>query len=450
MTRRLAISQAITGDQRASESTLLPLLQRSDLAAYRARAFALAIVGKSEEAVSIAQTMLPGSLSNRMAPYLRYMPRLTRAQQAAAANLGRFPPADQIGRDSPAIAALSQQAAAPAQLAALAPGARLEPSGQPLGSSASAAAATRERRSSREPVVRQPAPQAAAGLQPPPSKPWPSRDSRVVTGISSSARTTTPTPAQTPTPAPAPAPATAPARVASAPSVAQAAPASPVTEPAPQLASAQPVTPQPVVVARADPGTELPPVGGGGQVALAVPAPSAAPRPPLSVAVPAAQPGAAPATAQPAPAPATDPVPDQRTLADAFAEFAQPSAVAPASNAVDITKIDVRREKPPVKEEPKVEKPKPPAHPSRVWVQVATGRDTKALGFDWRRISREAGPLLAKRQPYLAKWGQTNRLVTGPYASEAEAQKAVSDLKKKGLDSFTFTSDEGEAVNPLK
>ena len=85
-----------------------------------------------------------------------------------------------------------------------------------------------------------------------------------------------------------------------------------------------------------------------------------------------------------------------------------------------------------------------------MWVQVATGRDTGALGFDWRRISREAGALLAKREPHVAKWGQTNRLVTGPYASEAEARKAVTELKKKGLDSFTFTSEAGEAVNPLK
>ena len=92
--RRLALSQAIAGDQRASEATLLPLLQRQDLAAFRTRAFALAILGKSDEAVSIAETMLPVRLSSRLAPYLRYMPRLTRAQQAAAANLGTFPRAE--------------------------------------------------------------------------------------------------------------------------------------------------------------------------------------------------------------------------------------------------------------------------------------------------------------------------------------------------------------------
>ncbi len=76
--------------------------------------------------------MLPERLSSRLAPYLRYMPRLTRAQQAAAANLGVFPRAAEIGRDDPALAAYAAPAAA-----APPPGAadlRLVPSGQPLGS----------------------------------------------------------------------------------------------------------------------------------------------------------------------------------------------------------------------------------------------------------------------------------------------------------------------------
>ena len=450
------MSQAISGDQRASEATLLPLLQRSDLAAYRARAFAMAILGKSEEAVSIAQTMLPGSLSNRMAPYLRYMPRLTRAQQAAAANLGRFPPADQIGRDSPAIAALAPQAAPPAQVAARTPDARLEPAGQPLGRNTSATAATRtsERRTrTRQQAAPQPAPEPVPGLQPPPSKPWPSRDSRVAQANND--------PAPAPTSASAPA-SPAPVRVAAnapeqrvAEPVAVASPAMVrVFEAPPQGALATPnpapaqATPaaQPVVVARA----ELPPAGSASQIAVAEPPPSEAPRPALSVSAPASVPAPMAPSATPASQPVVDPVPDQRTLADAFAEFAEVPAVVPAPNAVDITRIEVRREKPPQKEEPKVEKPKPPAHPSRVWVQVATGRDTGALGFDWRRISREAGALLAKREPHVAKWGQTNRLVTGPFPNAAAAQRAVTELKEKGLDSFTFTSEAGEAVNPLK
>lgn len=103
ITRRLAISQAIGGDQGASEMTLLPLLQRQDLAAYRARAFALAALGRTEEAVAIAEAVMPASLAARIAPFLRNMPRLTRAQQAAAANFGHFPKALAIGKDDPRI-----------------------------------------------------------------------------------------------------------------------------------------------------------------------------------------------------------------------------------------------------------------------------------------------------------------------------------------------------------
>ena len=99
---------------------------------------------------------------------------------------------------------------------------------------------------------------------------------------------------------------------------------------------------------------------------------------------------------------------------------------------------------------PKPPAPKPIAHPRRFWVQVATGRDVDALEWDWRRIKREGGDLLASKDAYSARWGQTNRLVVGPYASASAAQKAVTDLKAKGLDSFTFTSAEGEVVSPLR
>jgi hypothetical protein len=157
------------------------------------------------------------------------------------------------------------------------------------------------------------------------------------------------------------------------------------------------------------------------------------PRPSFSIAEPAA------------PDPSEQPL-DGAPLAVAFAEFTLPPGepARPASGAVDITTIDPPREKP-------VEAaPKPPAHPRRYWVQVATGRDLAALGFDWRRIKRTGGELLSARDAFTAKWGQTNRLVTGPYPNAAAAQRAVTELKEKGLDSFTFTSAEGEAVSPLR
>ncbi|MET0252101.1 MAG: hypothetical protein ABW203_07985, partial [Novosphingobium sp.] len=102
--RRLALSLAISGDRKGFEAALAPQLQRQLPAAWRARAFALAILGSEAEAVAITNRTMPATLAQGIAPYLRYMPRLTPAQQAAAANFGHFPRAAQIGRDDPRAA----------------------------------------------------------------------------------------------------------------------------------------------------------------------------------------------------------------------------------------------------------------------------------------------------------------------------------------------------------
>lgn len=390
--RRLALSQAIAGDQRATEATLLPLLQHRDLPSYRTRAFALAILGKGEEAVSIAQTMLPAQISNRMAPYLRYMPRLTRAQQAAAANLGRFPPASEIGHDDPKIAAFSGPAPAPVQVASSTPDARLVPSGEPLGRS------DRRQNANRDDQAR------AAKTR---TKPGKKNGTISVTYVPL---------AQASPPSPAPQPAPPVTRVAAA-----------VQPPPPEPASNKPV-----LVASIDPqASSTPP-----------PPPAAqAPRPSLSIGTPSAPP----------------PRKDSVSLFDAFADFATPVAATQPlpEGAIDISKLKPVRE-PSRAEQAKAEqakakdKPKPPANPSRFWAQVATGRNPKALAFDWKHLQREGGALLARRDSYIVRWGQTHRLVTGPYKTEDEADKAVSALKKKGIDAFEFTSDEGQEVTPLK
>ena len=106
--------------------------------------------------------------------------------------------------------------------------------------------------------------------------------------------------------------------------------------------------------------------------------------------------------------------------------------------------------KPEAKPKPKPKEPPKPVHPSRVWVQVATGRKIDALAFDWKRISKEGGKAMAPYKPHTARWGATNRLVIGPVANRDKAEALVRELKKKGLDVFLWLSDEGEAVQPLK
>lgn len=134
-------------------------------------------------------------------------------------------------------------------------------------------------------------------------------------------------------------------------------------------------------------------------------------------------------------------------MEDAFSSFDLGDSVsaAPRSGAVDITAIEVPREV-----EAKPAAPPPPAHPSRYWVQVATGREIDALAFDWRRITRNADGELAGKSGFTAPWGEANRLLAGPYDSAAEAREVVGRLKANGIDSFPFTSATGEEIFPLE
>jgi Flp pilus assembly protein TadD len=328
--RRLAISYAISGSRAKFEETLRPLLDQRDTAALRARAFGLAILGDTDRAGVITEQVMPRDLSVRLVPYLGYMPRLTASQQAAAANLGIFPRAADIGREDARLARFAKEERADSRLA---------PSGPPLGS-------------------RTPPPAAQA-------------------------------------------------------------PAIPLSPP-----------PEQTRLAASDPA-------------------SSATQAPVAVAPLAPTPSAAPTLAAPAP-PAPPPPPALR-VADAFADLSAgelPSARV-SGDAVDLSQITVKREAPPV-EKPKPKEPPKPVYPSRVWVQVATGKDVKALAFDWRRISKSGGASLSNLKPHTTRWGAANRLLAGPVDNRDKAQALVRDLKAKGLDSFLYVSPEGEEIQVLK
>lgn len=141
-------------------------------------------------------------------------------------------------------------------------------------------------------------------------------------------------------------------------------------------------------------------------------------------------------------------------VADAFADLggALPDAQA-TGEAVDITRIQPRREviaKPEPKPETKPKEPPKPVHPARHWVQIATGREVAALKFDWRRFEKQGGDLFKGLRPHTARWGAANRLLVGPLASGEKARDLVKGLKGKGIDAFTYQSPEGEEIEGLK
>jgi tetratricopeptide (TPR) repeat protein len=415
--RRLALSLAIAGKRAEFERVLLPQLQDEDRAGFRTRAFGLAILGDEREAISIAEALMPADLALRMTPYLRYMARLTKAQQAAAANLGTFPRASDIGRDMPAIAGYADQGSAISRQA----DASLTPSGPAMGSSRPAQAAatpaaspSQSDRTDRREAERSER-QALAGLDP-------------ISRARARSQQTRAAPPATAAPAPTPAPAPAPEPVEGA---------GPVRNPTP--------VPAPAQLAIALP-TEAAPM-----TAAATPLQGPAIEPEERIeAFDLAQSTAR--TAEPAPVLAADtgPLPSG-SLEDVFAEFEAIPAAPPRAvlGAVDVTAIQPPRERAAPPSAPERAAPPVVEHPSRHWVQVATGRDRDALKFDWRRISRNAQTLLDGKGPFVTPWVEANRLLAGPYPSAAEARSVVAKLKEQEIDSFTFQSPRGQEIETL-
>ena len=341
-----------------------------------------AITGQVEEAVTVARTLLPPDLAAAITPYLRYMPRLTRAQQAAAANLGAFPRASDIGIDDPRIVAYVAGAGG-------ATGQQLVPAGEALGHRAE-----RSARREPKPLTRAERAAALAARTAPPDT--------VPVRIDSPAVATTAAPApvraSAPLPTPAPAPTSAP----------------------------QTRTPAPAPSAYGPPNLA---VDGG---------------PPTRSLPPSAPLAAAPATAAPVSPPARTPVPARKpppSLADAFSDLGSPTVAAvPRAGAVDIARL--ARRTPP--------KPPPPTHPSRIWVQLGTGRDRDALASDWRRFVREGGSAFRNRAPFISEWGARDRLLTGPFGSEAEAKAFIQQLAKSNYyGPFIWVSPAGQVVDSL-
>ena len=122
--------------------------------------------------------------------------------------------------------------------------------------------------------------------------------------------------------------------------------------------------------------------------------------------------------------------------------------------------VDVRRIKPVAvpakmqagkpKEPVKETKPAAPSHPSRIWVQIATGRDKSALGFDWRKLARENPAVFKGQKANVTAWGQSKRLLAGPFATTKEANAFLAALKKAGVNgAFVWTSPAGQLIDLL-
>lgn len=316
VTRRLAISHAIAGNKEDFEIILKPLVGARDFAAFRSRAFGLAILGETGEANAIASAVMPRDLAASMAPYLEYMPRLTKAQQAAAANLGIFPKAAEIGRDDPRIA----QYAAGTDNSALASaaGARLEPQGAPLGRASTDPRRRRPDRTGSGNAIAASAPSAAPIVEAP---------ARVAAAPS----TTAPASADAFVPSTTASPAT---EASELPALAAVTPAPSASAPVQAASSAAPLTPVPSVATVSAPVVQATPVA---QFAPVVQAPPSALVPAASV-VQATPVVPVPSVATVS-APATQVAAAAQVLSAQIPATQKPEAAAPSTTAQTTTAL---------------------------------------------------------------------------------------------------------------
>ncbi|MCX7285279.1 MAG: SPOR domain-containing protein [Novosphingobium sp.] len=437
ITRRFAMSLAISGNRRGAEALLAPLIEKQDRAAWRTRTFAMAVTNGADEAVAIAYASMPQDLAAGITPYLRYMPRLTPSQQAAAANFGRFPRAADMGRDDPRVvqyAALNPRAPRMAETGLIPAGAALGPSSASASDKPSREKRRRPGRVDEKVVVAQVATRTAAPVAPARQAAAPTTAAPGAMAAATPVPTTVTAPATAPVtnaqrpvvlsaldvPPGAQRPAVPPIRPVAAsipPAQATAAPASTLSAPANAAVTiAQPVrsaaAPRPTVpaasssfdLARVANSTVAPPssppassttptslasaVPAQAQPAITLPSPVATSagasfaQVPVQATAPVSAPVSAPATATASAAP-----PEQQAaaaparpvdFASMFKTFEPPAAEREAKvAAVDITRLPL---KPVAKADPRGERPDGPTDVSRTAAKELAREPAKPVG----------------------------------------------------------------------
>ncbi|WP_417622687.1 SPOR domain-containing protein [Parasphingorhabdus sp.] len=450
---RYAISLGISGDVEQAEVQLNPLLQKSDRDAWRNRAFIYAMNGRKKDANKIAEQTMDRTMAKAIKPFFDGMPKLTAAQKAAAVHLGHFPADENIGVDVAAVQLASNMAVRGGDGA----DAGLIPVGESLGADVDRprvvampdksprrrpGAADRrmtDRQASRRLKKSEVVVLSRAELPAPTGKrtgrlPTNSRAAESVTfppaassGSLSSQSKPEPsisTENQPDTKPPSPGFATAVGGGSSSPLVSQ------TIERKVEIAGRQPVS-RPLTEPAIE-NSSTPKAPTSGPVNL------------VNFDLAQTQPAAVETAAA---APATKPlsdiikginIPEQETRTD----------VVP----VDLDDIEPAKPQPKILPKPvekKPVKPKPPEHPKRYWVQIATGSSLSALKFDYRRMSKKQAELFKGLQGWTSPWGQTRRLVVGPFADFKAAKAFEVDYRKGGGDGFAWASADGVEVNEL-
>lgn len=492
-TRRMALSMAISGERDAALALLDPLLRRQDTAAWRARAFILAMTGDAAGANRAAESVMSATLAAGFAPFFRKLPSLRAGEKAAAVHFGLFP-----GEARPMrIDDLFNQAEVAARVAlensprSATDAGVIDRSQGALGRLATRAPDA-EGQLTANLTPRVPEQRLAVVSTPRPNAASVPTSGTVTPVVVRQLVVSTPVPARSsvtvaPTLAPVSAPVTSvsdaavPVRLgASTPSTGTATTVAPSSSPVPGFGSASPIAfpaPAPAVVATEPPASRLADISATVREVARDPVVRAAELPASSVPASASVPIAI------TQGPPARPLGDVAAAAVVTNDLPKPIAITatpvtatvvppPSVPKVEVTAAATASNLPPPAPRPKVEAPavkpavstpkvetqavKPVVVPeaqtgeaSRIWVQVAGGADEKAFPTEWRRLKTKAPELLTTQSAWSTPLKATNRLLVGPFETQRAAQDFVNKLAPKGITAFAWTSPDGQTIAKL-
>ncbi|WP_313538236.1 SPOR domain-containing protein [Sphingomonas sp.] len=438
--RRYALSLGISGDRAGAERELDALLRAQDRAAWRDRAFILAMNGDVAGAEKIAGTVLPGAAGKNLLPFFRRIATLGPADRAFAVHFGELTPTPARLADARMAPSLPVYTGpAPVQITQTTP---VTPAAAPVRTD------TRGRRGASTPKTAS-VQIAKADVAP------------VARAVPSQPAMPQPTPMPTPTPPPAWQPAPVPQPIV------QPTPASrpfvqPIPAPKPEVRYVAPAnSPLASIIAHIDvPASERVPVAGPSAVApkpvvAAKPTVTVRPKPEPKRPVVADEEEAKPAKPVARKGTKVDDEADAKPVKpgakkgarvedDADAKPGKPGMKKSAKPADDEDAKPVKGKKP----EPKKPDPKK-ADPERVWVQVASGANESTVDRAWKGVAAKSPKLLKARGGWWMAFKATNRIVTGPFKTSGEAQAFVNKLAGEGVSAFVVTSEAGQKVTKI-
>jgi len=86
---------------------------------------------------------------------------------------------------------------------------------------------------------------------------------------------------------------------------------------------------------------------------------------------------------------------------------------------------------------------------SKIWLQLASGRNAGALGEEFDRMRRDNHALFDGISGYVAEDGDRARLVVGPFRGPSDAKIFADDLRSVGIDAFRWSNSDSDRIVPL-